>query len=366
MAANYRFLVYSSSTGLPLGEVPLTNVSFSDVLNGYGVLTGTLPLSNAQAALISVGKTDIGVLRNETLCPFYGPVVSVEADLESKRLTVTAYTTWWIFTKRVFEASRQYNRDLFSAARDVIDLSHTKSPNADVTAYAPIPNWSVATLGSAGVTIRYNVADSDKRSAADIIDDLSADPTNGFDYRVDFTVNAGVPTINKSFRMAKPFLGVDATARPLEPGNGLINLNCREEIEEAANRVHILGAGTGSTSLRSRVNAISSLSAGYLLIEEVINRNDIRVQSSLNQQANEARRYLYPPIRRYTATYRPTAALPYAFCDLGDKVKINVTTGYFANVPTTRRVIGIKTMVDDQREETVELTFANPSDTVTS
>lgn len=365
MAANYRFLTYNSATGLPTGELPLTDVSFTDIINGYGVLNATLPLEHPRTSLLTTGKTEIGVLRNETLCPFYGPLVRVEADLAKKQLRLAAYSTWWIFSRRVIEADKRYNRDLFSAVRDIITLALTK-PSTNVGAYAGIPNWSITTTGNAGLTLRYDIAATDRRIAADLIDDLSADPSFGFDYRVDLTVQTGVPVINKSFRMAQPFLGVDRTDRPLEVGNGLLNLNCVEEIEEAANRVHILGAGTGTNPLRSQVSAITSLSAGYLLTEEVVNRSDIRVQSALNAQANEARRYLYPPIRRYSATFRPTAALPYNTFDLGDKVKINVPTGFFANLPTTRRVIGIKTTVDDQREEEVELTFANPSDLVTS
>lgn len=363
MAARYRYMIVDATDGLPVAEMPFINVRFDDKLNAFGTFTGTIPLEHPQSNFLQTGKYEIAVLRNDVECVWNGPIVRSTSSLRSRTIQVTAYTTWWYFSKRIINGSRNYRnaaqqgtRDIFFMVRDVVALATTGLPGGT------IPNFTISQANSGKIKpFSFSVADA--RTATDIIDDLAYDPTDGFDYRIRWTVQPGIPKINKFMDFARPNFTRDITSRPLEPGNGLLDLNLDEDIERAANRVYVLGGGSGgSTRKRAIANSGASLNAGYPHLAEAVNRNDVESQAALNGIANQYRQALFPPVRGYTATYRPTLALPFGFCDLGDKVRIKVPTGYFSNTPTDRRVIGIATEVDEQGEEIITLSLDNPAD----
>lgn len=366
MAASYRYVVTNNRTGERLGELAFTDVTFSEVLNGYGTFTGTLSLDHPQAhSLLVTGKHEINVLRNDATVVFNGPITRVNASLNDRKVRVTASSFYWYFTRRVFQYTKKYRRDQFNIVRDMLAgaIGRPGSGGGLLDGKGLFPNFAVDSHLS-GVEKVYNVSAKDLRLASDIMDDLSGDPVTGFDFRFDYNIITG-GEIERKLRLGYPFLGGDRTSFTIEPNNGLIDLTLDEEIDRAANVVHTLGGGAGTTIKTGIAINQTSLNAGYQLFEEVINRSDIDNQKIIDAQGKEAMRALIPPLRSYVATYRPTAALPWNFADLGDKIKISVPFGFFQDAPQIRRVVEIEIQVDDEGEERISLVTDNPADTVT-
>src|SRR6058998_1213993 len=105
--ADYRYLLSDASTGLAIGELPLTVSSFTYQLNAAGQLSGTIPRDHRLAqdiywALYGSTNSDreITVLR-DGVPVWNGPVTLLAASLrDPSQMQVTAREASWYMTKR--------------------------------------------------------------------------------------------------------------------------------------------------------------------------------------------------------------------------------------------------------------------------
>ena len=119
---------------------------------------------------------------------------------------------------------------------------------------------------------------------------------------------------------------------------------------------------TGSSNTYIDNIAITAPTASYSTpsipyIERVVSRSDIGDVPSLRLYA-QADLYLGAwPSLTYTASFVPSAALPFGFCSPGDTVPIDYSYGPYLVVSGTKRVISIAVSVGDGGSEVVSLSF---------
>lgn len=354
----YKYYIHNRKTGVAIAEVPLTGVSFTDALSGIGTATGTISLTHEKATrTIFGGKVqggrELSIVRNDTKCVWHGPIIKRRASLRDGNLTITCADPFWYLSKRTFEGERRYTRVPAQIARDLFVHATTKS-NGSLYRYT-MDNVT------AGTVLAKNLSGSTRANIAKEIMDLTMLDTNGFDFRFDYTWNAALREVSRNLRVGVPTIGTQITSRVLEIGSGLTDLVVEEDEDRAGNRIHIIGGGTGAQKKRASVNHTASLNT-HVLLEQVYELADVTSQAVVNSMANFYRVVGAPPIASYTASYRPTEALPYDWCAPGDSVRLRSPYGYFDD-DNFRRIPAITTTIDDNGlEEEITLNFFAPDE----
>lgn len=360
--ADFRYLIADASGGKPLAEAPIGGVSFSRVLTGAGQFTGTLPLDHPACTEANfVGDREITVLRDDV--PIWnGPITQIDATRSENTLTVTAREASWWLGKRTIEVDKHYNADAFDIVRSLVTLVTTKTStsgdgtsSAGLSINAALPRFSVSS-GTSGITKEIVLSGAARHTVQEVLDYLVDDPDTGIEYRMDYSTGSNRQNCQRTLTLGAP-LGVTRTHQLTE--HVLYDYGRSLDWERGATRVHVVGSGYTST----KQNA-SSIAAGTILSEVVLDRSDTSLHSVLNDAARELRRKAQPPVRTFTASFVPGGALTYGFCDLGDKVPFQISTPSMLSISSdSRRVVQIDTVPASGDSPTlVTLSFNLPLD----
>jgi hypothetical protein len=418
-APTYRFWVLDALSGLPLGEFAnVSNVSFSDVLNGYGTATLTVPLDDPIGAVFPqsitekmwiftfkgpglIGKCDLLIVRDgvggaavagTTEAVFNGPIVGAQLSLSNRTVTFTANSVYWLFGKRVCDFNRNYKLwDPFDVVRDAWYYATIKAQGR-YGFYNFLLDWTTKAKDMLNVyhKVTYGWTVSDGKTLDAVVKDMSADPKIGFDFRIDvmlynkdpnyMTSAMGQNRVYRALTFGYPYF-VRFQPGVLSPATGLIDLDQSFDLDTSATRVWVygssvsVGTGTTATSYRKQAHATNSpmLAAGYHLLEETIDKNDVADQALLQSMANASLNLLQPPGWVATATYRP-GLLPFNYYQPGDTISVNVAAGAGSGAPAWSqgdtgmlpdgdiqyKVVAKHTTILEDGTESVALTLNNP------
>lgn len=354
--ADWVYYVHDSKTGEPLGEVDLRKPKVVDRLSETSTLTGTLSLDDPKCRRAWTGcwTRELTAVRDGVVA-MHGPITARRRSRNSRELDLTASSPHAYFKRRVTEHARNYNREQFSIVRSLCTDAMAKTGG----------NLYRVVLGtsSSGKTVRLSVGGTERLYVADVIEDLAEDADIGFDFRWDYTIaNAAGPTqhnVTRYLTLGYPAIGRDLSlSRVIEDNWDLDELTDEEDGSTAANRVHLLGAGTGTKRLRAVGNSGASLNAGYPLLETVLDRSEVKEQARLDGMAKHAVQALKPGQVVLSTVHRISPSLPYGAVDLGDTVRVKTTLGG-DTLDLRRRVVVIET---DPEKDTVQFAYFSPQD----
>ena len=251
----YAYLAADMSSGeLVPPELPLTSVRWGRQLNGWGQLTGRLPLpppvnaDNRRLVEAYRDATDrkrrvIYVLRDGTPMGAWW-ITSRRYDLAQQAIEIRAdelpaYWSWRLFgwTAPSHLVLRKYGPGTpVQVAHDII-AAIAPSMGLDMSAVVP---------PDTGATVSYEGRLADGKSLGDIIADLAKPEGDlGFDYRIDL---AGEGTSFQRRLIMAPQVGADiGLIAKLTRPHGLGNVVAGEVIEDErrANYIAALGQGDG-------------------------------------------------------------------------------------------------------------------------
>lgn len=351
--ARWTYYAHKSSDGEPQGELPLQGVMIEDVLSGTASLTATLPLYEAKAArsLTAPWLREITAVRDGVIA-FHGPIVGRTPTIDGKSVAISAASPQAYLHKRSTETLRKYNRDQFGIVRSLVTDATAKTGGS-------LYRTTVST-GNSGVTRALTVGGVLRQRVSEVIEGLAEDPDDGFDFRWDFTwLSHAQHTVSRKLTLGYPTIGRDLSAsRVIEQTVDLVDVTDAEDGLRAANRVHGLGASVGTGRLRSVANSGSSLTAGYPLLEEVVDLSDVDNQTQLNLRTAFLRNALIPGTRAFQTKHTISEHLPYGAVDLGDRVTVKVTAGA-ESVNLARRVVIIRTSAESDE---VGFVYYDPAD----
>lgn len=363
---DYRYLLVDGTTGSALCEIPIYNARFTRVMTGVGEFTGQIPIDHPNATRANLGTLSTGtknrevtVLRNG-LPIWNGPITNINPQVTGEPpyyCDVTAREASWYLFKRVDNNGRA-----FSAA-DYLDAVRTLVTYATGKTYGALYNWAV-TSGTSGHTITWAYAGSELNIIGEVIQNWANDPSTGFDYRMDYSTGSSFQQAHRTLTLGAPSLG--GTLTSVLTRHMLASYAEPADMERSCNVLYTLG-GDGHVDTETNTG---SLTGGDLLFEGVYHRPEIRHHATLTSLAKEVRRLRQPPLRHYTVTYIPDGppsplalapALPYGWCNLGDKITLNIDWPDLLAINDARRVTTIETVPPSQGQpELVTLTFDLP------
>lgn len=357
---NYRCVVGDSSAGTNLTELPLEGLTFSRQLSGCGQLSGSLDIWHASATETNLGANtnasdrEITVFRDDV--PVWnGPITGLDASVSSGAVAVTAREASWHLGKRTLEVNKNYDAtDVFDAVRDLYTNMTTKTDGGSII--AALPRFAIS---PASADAGANISDSSpptfygsaRHTILECLEALAADPTVGFEWRMDYKTGSTWQSVQRTLTLGYPNLGSTLTTQLTEAVLSDYGRTC--DWEQAATRVHVLYSG-GVKTLQSA----AAVSDGILLSEVVADLSNVTKGSVATSYAKDLRRLSRPPVRAYTASFTPSVnGLAFDFCDLGDTVPLAISTPNILSIADTRRVIEIGVTPGDDGTETVALTF---------
>lgn len=361
--ATYRYLALSAWDGQPQGELDLYGVEITDLLTDIGVMRATVPLESPKSyrTLTQPGLIEIAVIRKNTAtgverCVWNGPITRRQANVADGTVQLEMRDPRWWFSKRVTERIHNFTGDQFAAVRSLI---------ADAKAKAANHPWSfTVTTGNSGINKKVSIGSTERRYVSEVIADLAEDDDTGFDHRVAWSYTAATLTVTRQLQLGYPTLGTDKSSTFTLPASflsGFLDLDDVDEVDRAANRVHVLGGQPA----KSKVIALSSYStaSSYPTLETVLDRSDITSQAQLDGMAKAARRVLNPAVKVWSVTWRPEYGRTLDDFDLGDTIRVVATKGT-ETINARRRVIGVTIRPQDDGAEEYEAITNNPADEV--
>lgn len=362
--ATYKYLALSAIDGQPQGELDLYGVQMTDLLTDVGIMRATVPLESPKSyrTLTQPGLIEIAAIRTSATgvqrCVWNGPITRRTANVADGTVELEMRDPRWWFSRRVTERVHNYTGDQFAAVRSLIaDAQSKASPTGH-------PWGFTVTAGNSGINKKVSIGSTERRYVTEVIADLAEDDDTGFDHRMAWTYNSATLTVTRQLQLGYPILGTDKSNDFVIPASflsGFLDLNDTDEVERAANRVHVLGGLPG----KSKVIALSTYAtaSSYPTMEVVLDRSDVTSQAQLNGMAKAARRILNPAVKVWSVTWRPENFRTLDDFDLGDTIRVVATKG-IETINARRRVVGVTIRPQDDGAEEYEAITNNPADDV--
>jgi len=369
MATTYRYLFADLLTNQILAELPLTGVTFSNVLNSSGSFSGHLLLSDLSESgydLVNTtipGRTAIYVDRNGVLV-WGGILWTRQYDSTSQTLTFGAREFESYFERRIINELLDY--------QNIDQLTIVRNLMTEAQAY---PNGNIGVIvgtETSGVLVSRTYYAYEYKKFFDAFKDLSnAGSTFGFDFNIDVQYDTSNNPI-KLLRLDYPHRGKiysasDPSALVFDFPSNLIHYQWPENGAAMANTIYAIGPGSNEGKLLAFSQNTSQLSAGYPFLEDTVTYNDIYDGTLLaNLAAGEVQAKLNPVVTAQIS-------LP-AYVDpvlgsykTGDQILIRITDDRFPapsaggfGLTTVKRITAINVQTGESGPETVTLTLADP------
>jgi hypothetical protein len=207
VAAQYVYKVADWKTGVFLGELPLSGVTFTRMLQPLGVGTwqGTLPIADARvASLDPIFNTEPSavelVIERNGIPSFAGPVLSRGYSSKTQSLVLGGREAWALHDRRLIEWDLTYAAiDQGLIVRDLLVRDAAK-PDGDMRFDLP-----TAAAMTTGVVRTAGYLGSDCKPISGSIEELAA-MQSGFEFYVEpyWATVAGVTALRHRFLFGYP------------------------------------------------------------------------------------------------------------------------------------------------------------------
>ncbi|NKY97848.1 hypothetical protein [Nocardiopsis alborubida] len=372
MSATYTYYVADLLSGEIIGDLPLTGVGFTRVLNAPGTFRGSLPTRDpavralAPRRLTEPGRTALYVDRDGVLV-WGGIVWTTRYAAADGMLEVSAADFLSYFEHRFvlphplspgvpiaeqppvrFPAGGGEGVDQLSIAETLIGLAQ-RPPSADL-------GIRVRRSGTAPHVPRTATYQPfDLKPVLEALSDLS-DAADGFDFVSDVRYVRGVP--ERSVLFGSPQLGRTGTAHLWEYGAGLVDFVWPVDAADAATRVFARGAGNGAEQLIEYAAAAAPGPRPLPLLESAVAALDISDRSLLRALAEQRRHNLEHPVTLPELTVRADRPPYLGTYRVGDPARVIIDDPFFSGpVDVTTRIVEYEVSPgDDAEEELIRLT----------
>jgi hypothetical protein len=370
--AVYRYPAYDLRTLTFLGHLPLSDVSYSQMLNGAGEFSASMSLnvqrqtapgvySNKAAELIAntiTARTLVCVERNNQLIDGY-ILWTRNYSSDKPALELGGKSIWSYFEHRMVRSS--VNPGTFFTSTDQMLIARTLVNNAQAVTGGNV-NITVGTE-TCGVNIDRTYWNYEFKPVAEAVQEI-ANSTNGFDFFVQAAYVSGVPTF--TLQLSYPKRGREATTNGIifEAGKNLIAYGYPEDSATQANLIYVIGAGDGFDQLSATGRDTSVIDAGWPLLESQRSYKDEKVIVNLNNLATKAVADKAQPVTIPTFTVLGNTEPVFGSWLLGDSATFRLNTN--ADKPDfrwaglgkqelIRRIVGQRVSVGNQGQEVVEV-----------
>lgn len=282
--AAYRYLAYDLVSNTLLAELPLRDVSFSAALNASGSFAGLLPLTGTAQTAPGVwratgtdmlaasrpGRTVVYVERDGVLIDGY-IIWTRHYAPANQAVQLGGQSIWSYFAHRFLSGTNAFvGVDQLTIAQTIIN---------NVLA-GPLSIGVIVGTETSGVLRDRTYNSFEFKQAGEAVAQLAA-VANGFDFAIDVAYVAGVPT--KTLRLSYPQRGRNNTANTwvFETGRNIIDYVLPEDATLMANDVVAIGAGDGTDALIREAVDMSTITAGWPLLQSVITHKDVSVPDTL-------------------------------------------------------------------------------------
>ena len=283
--AAWRYIGADLRTNTLLGDLPLTDVSYSEVLNGAGTFSGTLPLavdaatsSTTRASVAAIltassqpGRTVVWMVRDGVVLG--GAIVWSRKRRKGQPATLAGAGLWSFFRMQHLRSTLAFaGVDQLAIARSLIQTAQAVN-GADIGVQ----------LGTetSGVLRDRTFNSWELKQVGEAVEQLAA-VNGGFDFAVDVTQGFGKVLTLSSPRRGRP---AGTTAIVFADGKNLLDYEVSEDATRAANVYSAVGDGDGAATMISTATRTDQLDIGYPLLSEVGAFKDISVRATLDARA---------------------------------------------------------------------------------
>ncbi|MER6103627.1 hypothetical protein ABT115_15215 [Streptomyces sp. NPDC001832] len=304
----YTYLFCDLMTDTVLAELPLSDVTYSTVLNGIGTLTATVPYADETLPLdpetaTTPGRTAVYVDRDGVIV-WGGIIWTRQPDSQrSKQIQAAEFLSYYqrryVKTTLSTDSSLLLNTDLVPAGQRL--YSDQKFLAWSLLSYAnnqPSGNPRISIDGltgtASGIARQATYFGFERPEIYKALAELAA-TDDGFDYGIEVgwtsSANNQAPTRYRRVRAWFPRRGRTADESGLVfvkggQGASILSYDWPENGTASATEVSALGDGTGEAKVSAIVQDADRLASGWPLLESVSTYDGVIDQAQLNGLAN--------------------------------------------------------------------------------
>lgn len=320
-----RYLFVDEATGDPIAELPLSvDGAIPFRKNEPGQFSASMPCDHPAVtkANLTGGLRSITVLRDDS-AEMSALVSDIDVDSANRQVNLSLVEASAYFDLRTVEVHEKWTAtDRFDIVRDVFTEITTKTSTAGDGTGAPgtdilagIPNFSVA-AGTSGFTMDLEGAGRARLTMADYLEKLAEDPDEGIEWCMDYQTGSTRQSCLRTVKLGAP-LGVTQSIILTE--QMLASWGHTFSPLRGGTRWHTRGKGHTSTKQNT-----GSISDGWPLIEQSVDRPNVSNTTHLDNITREFRRKGQEPVKMLRLSYAPGLSLPFGWCGIGDKLSLDV------------------------------------------
>jgi hypothetical protein len=339
--SSYSYLVTDLRSNLVLAELPMTGVSYSNVLSGTGDFSGSVYIDPAYhlkdlKEVTYPGRVGLYILR-DTTCQWGGILWKRSYDSTSRKISLQGQTFESYMERRFQSQTLSFSQtDQLLIAQRLIDVQ-----------LGPIHVEIDQSLS--GVLRDRNMFWYEYKTIGKELSDL-ANLENGFEYNIKVSMD---PTgaFQRKLVFGYPQLGMTASQTPHVfdyPGN-ISDFALTEDAVEGANNMTALGAGEGVELLTSHVQDVDQARAGYPPLEASRSYRDVTQPSTLLMHSSEDLRRLRSPVTVYSVNVRADQEPEVGTYSVGDYARFRIEDDWVnPMIDDYWRITKYAVSVDDQ------------------
>lgn len=368
MATQYRYLFADLVTNDILAEMPLTGVTFAQVLNSPGSFSGSILGSDVREAGYDIvgstqpARTAIYVDRDGVL--IWGGILWVRSwDTDSQHFTFQAREFGSYYEHRRITETLVYDAvDQLTIAQDIMTRA-AEAIGGDIGIVIP--------SNVSGVDVTRVYYDYELKDVWGAIKDLS-NQQNGFDFNVDVAYDAFLEP-RKYAHTDYPYRGTryvdtDPAALVFEfPGN-IVMYEWPDDGSGVTNTMYGIGPNSNEAKIRAVADApTNQIAAGYPLLEDTVSYTDQYDPDILYQQTLGAVTAKQVPVTTPKVVIPAYAEPVLGSYKTGDECLIRITDDRFPNngsgygLAVVKRIVAISVEPGEDGPERVTLTLTDPT-----
>jgi hypothetical protein len=369
MATTYRYLFADLRTNAILAELPLTDVSFTQVLNGAGTFNARILISDAREAGYDIqnvtipARTAIYVDRDGVLV--WGGIIWLRNyNSADQHITLSAREfASYLERRRITTTTVFSNTDQLTIAQSLINTAQAVA-GGNIGLIVP--------TNTSGILVSRVYFDYEFKDVFSAIKDLSNSNT-GFDFNIDVQYDStGTP--RKYVRTSYPQRGLtynaaDSNSLVFEfPGN-MSTYEWPDDGSIVANTMYGIGPNSNEAKIRATaVGPANQVGAGWPFLEDTTTYNDQYDATLLQSQVLAEVTARQNPVVTVKVTLPAYVSPALGNYQTGDQCLLRITDdrfpqpsyGGYGNA-SVQRIVAITVQPGEDAPELVTLTLADPS-----